>query len=75
MLAYINDPGRDEVFAASSSGCWATAATRERYRALRKALNDPSPLVRLPPSRVWDRARRWRYLQDIAAAPVTIIAW
>ena len=68
MLAYINDPGRDEVFAASLIRLLGHCGDPAKVPALRKALNDPSPLVRAAAVEGLGQSPTLEVLQDIAAA-------
>jgi tetratricopeptide (TPR) repeat protein len=46
MLAYINDPGHDSVFAASLIRLIFSCPDPQKFSAMPAALKDPSPLVR-----------------------------
>jgi len=68
MLAYIIDPKRDEVFATSLIRLLANCNNQAKVPALRKALSDPSPLVRGAAVEGLGQNPDLELLQDIAAA-------
>lgn len=68
MLAYINDPKRDEVFATSLIRLLAHCDNQAKIPALRKALSDPSPLIRGSAVEGLGQNPNLELLQDIAAA-------
>jgi len=68
MLVYISDPKRDEVFATSLIRLLAYSDNQAKIPVLRKALTDPSPLVRGAAVEGLGQSPSLELLQDIAAA-------
>jgi len=68
MLTYITSSKRDEVFATSLIRLLANCDNPVKVPALRKALNDPSPLVRGAAVEALGQSPNLEVLQDIAAA-------
>lgn len=68
MLAYIGDPNSNEIFVTSLIRLLAHCDDPAKIPVLRKALNDPSPLVRAAAVEGLGQAPGLDVLQDIAAA-------
>jgi tetratricopeptide (TPR) repeat protein len=68
MLAYIDDPKHDEVFATSLIRLLAYCDDPAKVPVLRKALSDPSPLVRGAAVEGLGQSPSLEVLQEIAAA-------
>jgi tetratricopeptide (TPR) repeat protein len=68
MLAYINDPKSEEIFVTSLIRLLAHCDNPAKVPALRKALTDPSPLVRAAAVEGLGQSPNLELLQDIAAA-------
>jgi tetratricopeptide (TPR) repeat protein len=68
MLAYIGDPGSNEIFTTSLIRLLAHCDDPARLPVLQKSLNSPSPLVRSAAVEGLGQSPSLETLQDIAAA-------
>lgn len=68
MLAYINDSGHDEIFTTSLIRLLAHCDDPAKLPVLRRALTDPSPLVRSAAVEGLGNSPSPELLQEIAAA-------
>ena len=68
MLAYISDPRSEEIFVTSLIRLLAHCDDPAKMPVLRKALNNPSPLVRGAAVEGLGQSPSMEVLQDIAAA-------
>ena len=75
MLAYLTNPERDEVFAASLIRLTMAAPDEKVLPALLRAIQDPSPLVRAAAAEALSFRPDKESFQALVAASVIVTGW